>query len=532
MKTILAAGIALLLAGRALGADSVVSLDSLLREMVDRDSLARWPSPAFTSRQASSYDRRKQSAADPAGWHANNDYSQFIRREEHSGRREWVIMDADGPGCVVRFWTGGKPAVGTVRFYLDGNAEPAITAQLQDLLSGRAFVPPPLAVENPKQAGNLYLPIPYATHCKITYEEADPRKPDGPPPQRWYNIEYRSYAAGTRVKSFTLADLKSAAPLVKQIQTTLLAGIGPEISGVHSGMDHAIEPREEHVLELPVGPAAVRSLEMHLDGADAQALRSLVIIGRFDDEDTIWCPAGDFFGSGVGLNVLESWNRRVTKAGVMTCRWVMPYRRSARFTLLNLGQKTLQPKLTAITSPRSWDDRSLHFHANWQQQDPLPTRPMSDWSYLTADGKGVYVGDTLCVRNPVRDWWGEGDEEIWVDGESFPSHLGTGTEDYYGGAWGFTGLFQQPFANLVRRDGPDALGQTVVTRTRSLDAIPFTKTLQFDMEIWHSRECQVGYAATTYWYAQPGAKSNRGPSPDEAARPITSESPRPASPAP
>ena len=37
--------------------------------------------------------------------------------------------------------------------------------------------------------------------------------------------------------------------------------------------------------------------------------------------------------------------------------------------------------------------------------------------------------------NPVEAWWGEGDEKVFVDGEKFPSHFGTGTEDYYGYAW-------------------------------------------------------------------------------------------------
>ena len=162
----------------------------------------------------------------------------------------------------------------------------------------------------------------------------------------------------------------------------------------------------------------------------------------------------------------------------------------------------------------------MHFHANWRQRNQIPTRPVSDWNYITATGKGVYVGDTLCVFNPVSDWWGEGDEEVFVDGESFPSHRGTGTEDYYCFAWGSPRLFQGPFASQVRCDGPGNSGHAVVTRTRNLDAIPFTKSLQFDMEVWHWKDCKVGYAATTYWYALPGATSNREPQPDEATSPI------------
>ncbi|HLX61510.1 MAG TPA: glycoside hydrolase family 172 protein [Planctomycetota bacterium] len=498
-------------------AESAVALESLLNEMIDRDAVARWPEPAFTCKQASSYDRRSKTPADPAGWFANNDWSQFIRSEEHQGRREWVMMDADGPGCVVRFWTGGKPAVGTVRFYLDNAAEPCIAAQLQDLLSGRAFVQRPLAIENPKQAGNLYLPIPYAKHCTITYDEKDPKDPAAPPQQRWYNIEYRTYAAGTKVKSFSMDDLKSVDVFVT---LKILSGRRPRMVRRRSTLDTTLAPGQAASAALPAGPAAVYNMELHLDNPDAQSLRSLVLRATFDGEETIWCPVGDFFGSGVGLNELESWNRTVTKDGTLRCRWTMPFKTSATFTLLNLGKAPVPVTLNTAQSPWTWDDRSMHFHANWRQQNPLSTRPMSDWNYITTTGKGVYVGDTLCVFNPVSDWWGEGDEKIWVDGETFPSHFGTGSEDHYGYAWGDAHLFQGPFANQVRCDGPGNLGHTVVTRTRSLDAIPFTKSLQFDMEVWHWKECQVGYAATTYWYALPGATSNRGPQSDEAARAI------------
>jgi hypothetical protein len=266
--------------------------------------------------------------------------------------------------------------------------------------------------------------------------------------------------------------------------------------------------------------AAVQILEVHLDNPDAQSLRSLILRVTFDGEESIWCPVGDFFGSGVGVNALKSWNRSVNNANSLICRWSMPFKESASFKLLNLGKTPIHASLSVGTRPWAWDARSMHFHANWRQQNPLPTRPMSDWNYIAIAGKGVYVGDTLCVFNPVTDWWGEGDEKVWVDTDKFPSLFGTGSEDHYGYAWGDTHLFQSPFSNQVRCDGPGSQGHTVVTRTRVLDAIPFTQSLKFDMEVWHWKDCSVGYAATTYWYALPGATSNRGPEPIEAARAI------------
>jgi hypothetical protein len=64
------------------------------------------------------------------------------------------------------------------------------------------------------------------------------------------------------------------------------------------------------------------------------------------------------------------------------------------------------------------------------------------------------------------------------------------------------------------------VGYSAITRVRGLDAIPFSSRLKFDMEIWHWKATTMAYAATTYWYAMPGATCNRGPEEKEASRPI------------
>ena len=89
----------------------VITLESLLDEMLNRDTLARMDEPAYMTRQASSYDRRSV-GPDKQGWYANEDWSHFIRKEQKDGRIEWVMLDAKGPGCIVRFWMGGDAQYG------------------------------------------------------------------------------------------------------------------------------------------------------------------------------------------------------------------------------------------------------------------------------------------------------------------------------------------------------------------------------------------------------------------------------------
>ena len=124
-----------------------VTLPGLLAEMVDRDSLARLPSPAFRCLQASSYDRAQTDPADPKTWFANHDYEQFIRTETNEGRKEWVVMEHQGPGCIARFWIPLLAAKNNqlICFYFDGAKTPSLALKINDLLSGRGFVKPPFA---------------------------------------------------------------------------------------------------------------------------------------------------------------------------------------------------------------------------------------------------------------------------------------------------------------------------------------------------------------------------------------------------
>jgi hypothetical protein len=185
-------------------------------------------------------------------------------------------------------------------------------------------------------------------------------------------------------------------------------------------------------------------------------------------------------------------------------------------------------KATKLVSVFEWDERSMHFHASWRQLSKVDTGPNKDQTgkgafdvnYIQVQGQGKVVGDTLTVFNGTDAWWGEGDEKIFIDGESFPSHVGTGTEDYYGYAWCRPEYFQSPFHAQPCGDGNLAGGFSVNSRYRVLDTLPFTKSIKLDMELWHWRHTQMNFAPTTFWYARPGATSNSKADPESAALPV------------
>ena len=208
----------------------------------------------------------------------------------------------------------------------------------------------------------------------------------------------------------------------------------------------------------------------------------------------------------------------------------MPYQKSGRITLVNLGEVPVQARLEATVGDWSWDDRSMYFHATWRGEFPVKIHPQ-DWNFITLQGKGVYVGDTLTVWNPVPKWWGEGDAKIYVDGERFPGLFGTGSEDYYGYAYGGgnQGFYQHPFHaqvrvgpyNQINPGGPSDVqatqGYSTETRTRVLDAMPFGRSLRVDMEVMRGG---MDYAVATYWYGLPETTDNHPPLPDQALQPV------------
>jgi hypothetical protein len=161
---------------------------------------------------------------------------------------------------------------------------------------------------------------------------------------------------------------------------------------------------------------------------------------------------------------------------------------------------------------RPFDDRDMHLRAQWG----VLTRdswPAFDWNVLTTSGAGKVVGTVYQIANPVLIWWGEGDQKIYVDGETFPSTFGTGTEDDYGFAYGYNEPFTRPYHAQTRVDGPGSGGHISLNRWYVLDALSYRDGLRFDQEMWHWMPTRPTWSHVVYWYAAPGT-----PGPQEIDR--------------
>ncbi|WP_202501626.1 glycoside hydrolase family 172 protein [Streptomyces sp. SID5785] len=183
-----------------------------------------------------------------------------------------------------------------------------------------------------------------------------------------------------------------------------------------------------------------------------------------EEEPAVEVPLGDFFCHG--------WNRfaQVSSAmvaanpnGGFNCYWPMPFRRRARITLENLSaeQITLYYQVDHELGPVA--EESSYLHAHWRRSNPVSAG--SDHTLLDGvRGAGHYVGTYLAWGVNSPGWWGEGELKFFLDGDTeFPTICGTGTEDYFGGAWNFdvpgTGYtaYTTPYLGLPQIIGPDGL---------------------------------------------------------------------------
>jgi hypothetical protein len=519
------AGLTIVAAGAGPRGGPPVTTGSLFEEMIDLDALTRFPEPAFRTVQYSSFDRSSRVPGGP-GWFANADgfggepepnFEAVLRKPDASGIGEYLMADVPGPGAVVRLWTAAIS--GRVRFYVDDMNHPLYDGEAEPFFRRPYDVFPAMrAIDAERfrttvyQRDASYAPIPFAKGLRIVWTG----KIDD---IHFYHIGVRRYAAGTPVVSFKPDDIAKFKDAIDRV-TAVLADPGslpaPPAAKPPKAFDVELVPGERKEALRLEGPGALRSLWLRLAADDAEAgLRQTVLHVVCDGfpRGQVESPVGDFFGAAPGVNPCQSLPFSVGEDGRMTCRFVMPYERALVIALENLGHQTVRVSGEATPGDFAWDRRSMHFRARWRVDHDLVAsgEDVQDLPFLLARGQGVYVGTTSILLNPAAvptswgNWWGEGDEKVFVDGDRVPSLFGTGSEDYYNYSWSSPDIFFFPYCGQPRNDGPGNRGFVTNFRWHVLDAIPFETSIDFRMELSsHERTPGLSYARTGYYYARPG----------------------------
>lgn len=509
-------------------AESPITLSWLLDEMTDREAVTRFPDPCYKMRLWSSHSRLSV-APDKPGWFANRDWNNFVREETNAvGEVERVMVDAEGPGALVRAWVTGNLIGDTVlRVYVDGAKEPIFKGLSTNLVGGTAICGAPLsqalspATPIDRQAFNLFLPIPYARHLKVTAVVPNPKT------MFYYNFETRTWPAGTAVESASQEVVSAAAEKIAAVNAILAQAVEPVPAGEAQSFDGTLKVGERKTLSF-AGPGAIRYLQLKtvcprdvsvfMWGEEEGNVRDVEIQLAFDGVTTVKMPVGEFFNAGIwGCDFHRTRFSSVTDKWVMSSRWVMPFAKSCELTLVNTGDRAMVLKETKVVKgDYAWDARSMHFGATYVSRPDVPTRKQDlpyDVSFDVQEGRGLVVGTSVTVNNPARGWWGEGDEKIWVDGEKDPSYIGTGTEDYFCYAWCQHAPFSHPFVTQPcgdgNGDGAAYGGYAVNFRARALDAIPFQSSIRFDMELWHWCDARIRYDSVSWHYLAPDRTVSR-----------------------
>src|SRR5215213_5819929 len=269
------------------------------------------------------------------------------------------------------------------------------------------------------------------------------------------------------------------------------------------------------------GPGAIQHIWLTVHPRN---WRSLVWRIWWDDEETpsIETPLGDFFCNGWGERCnVSSLPVAVNPAGGFNCYWEMPFRRRARISVENLSPDPVPALYYQITyTLTDVPDDCAYLHGQWRRSNPLPYQEVHT---LLDDvqGQGHYVGTYLAWGVNNTGWWGEGEIKFYLDGDSeWPTICGTGTEDYFGGAWNFEfpqgqyGVFSSPYSGLPQVIRPDGLYRSQqrfgMYRWHIMDPIRFQQELRVTIQAlgWRSQTegksrylpMQDDIASTVFWY--------------------------------
>ena len=286
------------------------------------------------------------------------------------------------------------------------------------------------------------------------------------------------------------------------------------------------------------GPGIIRHMWLTLD---ARYYRNIILRIYWDGEEapSVESPIGDF--------MCCSWNLRqkinalpinVNPSGGMNCFFAMPFRKHARITVENQGAADLEHFFYTINyTLEAVPEDCLYFHAQFRRANPVPYKEV----YTILDGvrgHGHFVGTFMSWQQNCSGWWGEGEIKMYLDGDKeWPTICGTGTEDYFGGAWCYDETnFSSPyfgFQHVVGKSGQAGARMTLY-RFHTQDPVFFKQDLRITIQALGWRDLgwkelglpnpryhalQDDLASVAYWYQTlPGAPFP--PLPDREAREI------------
>ncbi len=483
------------------------------------------------------------SSADPTD--NNNDGYSGRYSCLHRVPQGCLMAEHNGPGELESVWSAGDKSLnvdgtGRLRIELDGHV--VVNKSFAALASGQAGRPFvfPLALDALESSGgfSINVPMPFRHEMRVI-SQFNPH---------YFHVVYRSFPRPDGVATWTTRN-----QVPRSVEAELLrAGTRdpkPTMGqSAHLRRGFRLAVGQQLVLARLKGSGAITQLRLRFQryglregatsqGAATDVFRNARLRISFDGVRTIDAPLGEFFGSGLGPAHVRSLMFAMDGGdfGMPTAWWPMPFAHSAQVAVDNgshtpilIGDMDLRWARAKrwIRALGAHGDAG-YFHA---QSHRGPTKRGVYWTFLDAHGSGTFVGVTLtmegafstsCDHCPtyrhssspydLAPLYLEGNERAYVDGAETPQLQGTGTEDFFGGGWYFNDtLFSLPLSGYTAQGGDltpatggsQCLVATCKTAYRIMlaDAVPFRKSILYEIQHGSRNTIDANYSSTAYWY--------------------------------
>lgn len=501
-----------------------ITMNELLDEMVDLNRLPEISSPNYRTVQFSSYDRRSKTPADTT-WFANEDgfggepvpgFEKVLMQPDSGGIGEYLICDIQSPGVIQRLWTAAIS--GEIRLFLDDVKAPVYEGNASDFFRNpleqlAGLTSTEKYSQTIRQYDAFYLPVPFARRCRMEWI-GDIKEP------HFYHIGIRIYDPDVKVETFRAGNFSKYIQKLDEINNILTRteSLNHQENADVLKTEIRIDANASDDLFKLEGNKSIVYLAIKIKARDEEiVLRQSVLNIYFDDVAVpqVHSPSGDFFGAAPGVNPFESLPFSVLPDSAMLCRFVMPFKKSARIEIVNHSDESIKVLAGIKTTPYKWNEgRSMYFFARWKISHNITAHnrdsEAEDIQYLKALGAGRIVGTAAYLYNPCNatvswgNWWGEGDEKIFIDRDTFPSYFGTGSEDYFNYSWSSPDIFSYPYCGQPRNDGPGNRGYVSNFRWHIADDIPFKEKVEYNMELRHHDIVpNFTYGRIIYFYGSP-----------------------------
>ena len=436
----------------------------------------------------------------------NADWDWFLYEDE---RKEWVVLDVDGPGCIEnltqhRYFTASDPLF---RFYIDGAAQPHYEVRLSEFgikfpfkrPFADCYIGPYDNGRGPIRVIRSFAPVTFNKHCKVTtdvrlYGNNLQKGESG-----WGHIIYHTFAQPQEQTGTHMTENLEEVRLHKSHGLVVFAKDITEKKDVPA---LTVMPGEQCILTQTDHSGTLAAIRLFVDQADSILLQSTWVSIIFDHhaQPDVLCPLGAFFGNSLGLNTTEYLLMGTTTTGTLYNTFPMPFWESATMTVINKGQQPFH--LTGGHVSIVPNDYPLE-KTGYFRNTPYYNRKYTEGEdsrigHVEGCGK-IVAAHVNCWAERPGCISCEGDVHLYIDHERTPRLQSDGSESYVSYGWGFpTPPECHPFGGY---DGlPD--NPWSMTRLCILDYYPFSSDITFNIESGEHNNQYLEHSGTVFYYGQ------------------------------